>query len=166
MECSALRLSLYTDYSLRLMMYLAAASQTERVGTREVASAFGISIHHLQKAVLGLSKMGYVETTSGRGGGLRLAHPAKEIYLGQVVAELEGVGCLVDCGRGPCPLAGRCILKGVLDGAEQAFINELNKRSLAEIVLGQTGEILREMMLRPVLALDDDGLMLNELLGS
>ena len=163
MEYYPLRLSLYTDYSLRLMMYLAAAPKAERVGTRQVASAFGISIHHLQKAVLGLARMGYVETTSGRGGGLRLARPADEIYLGQLVAESEGIGCLVDCGRGPCPLAGRCILKKLLDGAEQAFINELNRRSLADIVLGQTGNALRELMKGPV-GQDDDVLVLDTLL--
>jgi len=127
-------------------MYLAAAPKTERVGTREVARSFGISIHHLQKAVIGLARKGYVETTSGRGGGLRLARAAEEIYLGQLVAETEGIGCLVDCGRGPCPLAGRCILKNLLDGAERSFINELNKGSLADVVQGNTGETLRAMV--------------------
>jgi Rrf2 family nitric oxide-sensitive transcriptional repressor len=141
-----LRLSLYTDFSLRLLMYLAAAEHGTWVRTPDVASAFGISLNHLQKAVQGLVRAGYVEALQGRAGGVRLAKEPEAIRLGTVVAHLEGSGCLVDCERGPCPLAGACILKVALDGAERLFIGELNRFTLADVVVRKTGRALRELL--------------------
>jgi len=68
------------------------------------------------------------------------------IRLGAVVAHLEGSGCLVDCLRGPCPLAGRCVLKGVLDGAERGFIAALDRYTLADVVAAPTGRALRGLI--------------------
>ena len=141
-----MRLSLYTDFSLRLLMYLAAAEHGTWVRTPDVASAFGISLNHLQKGVQGLVRAGYVEALQGRAGGVRLAKEPEAIRLGTVVAQLEGSGCLVDCERGPCPLAGACILKVALDGAERVFIGELNRFTLADVVVRKTGRALRELI--------------------
>jgi len=141
-----LRLSLYTDFSLRLLMYLAAAEPGAWVTTPHVAQAFDISLNHLQKAVQGLVRAGYVEALQGRAGGVRLAQPAASIRIGGVVAALEGSGCLVDCGRGPCPLSGLCLLKRALDEAERGFIRALDGYSLADVVAHQTGDALRSLM--------------------
>jgi Rrf2 family nitric oxide-sensitive transcriptional repressor len=141
-----LRLSLYTDFSLRLLMYLAASEPGAWVTTPNVAQAFGISLNHLQKSVQGLVRAGYVEALQGRAGGVRLARPAAAIRIGGVVAALEGSGCLVDCGRGPCPLAGRCVLKHALDEAERGFIRALDGYSLADVVARQTGAALRSLI--------------------
>jgi Rrf2 family nitric oxide-sensitive transcriptional repressor len=142
----AMRLSLYTDFSLRLLMYLAAAKPGTWTRTPDVARAYGISLNHLQKAVQGLVRAGYVEALQGRAGGVRLAKEPDAIRLGAVVAHLEGSGCLVDCERGPCPLARKCILKGALDGAERVFIRELDRFTLADVVVRQTGSVLRELI--------------------
>jgi Rrf2 family nitric oxide-sensitive transcriptional repressor len=144
-----LRLSLYTDFSLRLLMYLAAAEPDAWVTTPNVAHAFGISLNHLQKSVQGLVRAGYVEALQGRAGGVRLAQPAAEIRIGGVVAALEGAGCLVDCGRGPCPLSGRCLLKRALDEAERGFIRALDGYSLADVVAHQTGVALQGLIAMP-----------------
>ncbi len=141
-----MRLSLYTDFSLRLLMYLAATDDGVWTRTPDVASAFGISLNHLQKAVQGLVRAGYVEALQGRAGGVRLAKNPDAIRLGTVVAHLEGSGCLVDCERGPCPLAGNCILKVALDGAERVFIDELNRFTLADVVVRKTGVALRGLI--------------------
>jgi len=141
-----LRLSLYTDFSLRLLMYLAAAEPGAWVTTPNVAHAFGISLNHLQKSVQGLVRAGYVEALQGRAGGVRLAQPAAEIRIGGVVAALEGSGCLVDCGRGPCPLSGQCLLKRALDEAERGFIRALDGYSLADVVAQQTGAALQGLI--------------------
>jgi len=141
-----LRLSLYTDFALRLLMYLAAAEPGTWVTTPNVAHAFGISLNHLQKSVQGLVRAGYVEALQGRAGGVRLARPAAEIRIGGVVAALEGSGCLVDCGRGPCPLSGLCVLKHALDEAEKGFIRALDGYSLADVVAHQTGAALRRLI--------------------
>jgi Rrf2 family nitric oxide-sensitive transcriptional repressor len=141
-----LRLSLYTDFSLRLLMYLAQAEPGVWVTTPTVAQAFDISLNHLQKSVQGLVRAGYVEALQGRAGGVRLAKPAASIRIGGVVAALEGSGCLVDCGRGPCPLSGLCALKHALDEAERGFIRALDCYSLADVVTGQTGTALRSLI--------------------
>ena len=127
-------------------MYLAAAEPGAWVTTPNVAKAFDISLNHLQKSVQGLVRAGYVEALQGRAGGVRLARPAAEIRIGSVVAALEGSGCLVDCGRGPCPLSGLCLLKRALDEAERGFIRALDTYSLADVAANQTGAALRRLI--------------------
>jgi len=74
-----LRLSLFTDFSLRLLMYLAVAEKDTWVKTPEVARAFGISVFHLQKAVQGLVRAGHIVAQQGRTGGLQLARDPKSM---------------------------------------------------------------------------------------
>jgi Rrf2 family nitric oxide-sensitive transcriptional repressor len=137
---------LYTDFSLRLLMYLAAIERGAWATTPNVARAFGISLHHLQKAAQGLVRGGYIEALQGRGGGVRLAKDPASMRLGTIVAELEGSGCLVDCRRGPCPLAGRCLLKSALDDAERSFIRELDRFTLKDVVANQTQTALYKLV--------------------
>jgi Rrf2 family nitric oxide-sensitive transcriptional repressor len=132
------RLSLYTDYSLRLLVYLAGVRDGKPVGAARVADRYNVSAHHMRKVAQGLRKLGYVESISGRYGGLRLALPAESLRVGDVVEAMEGRGGLVDCKRGPCPLHGGCALKGALDRAERGFIDELKKYTIADVVRGPT----------------------------
>ncbi|KMO34263.1 Rrf2 family transcriptional regulator [Methylobacterium variabile] len=141
-----MRLSLYTDLSLRLLLHLGAMEGGAWTTTPAVARTFGVSLNHLQKVARGLTGAGYIEARQGRAGGVRLARPAQDVRLGAVVAELEGLGCLVECGRGPCPLAGRCLLKHALDAAERSFVRELDRYTLADILAGPTGAILRALI--------------------
>jgi Rrf2 family nitric oxide-sensitive transcriptional repressor len=127
-------------------MFLAAVEPGAWTTTPRVAQAFGISLNHLQKSVQGLVRAGYVEALQGRAGGVRLAKPPEEIRIGAVVAELEGAGCLVECGRGPCPLAGMCLLKVALDNAERGFIRELDRYTLADVVADRTQTALRSLI--------------------
>jgi Rrf2 family nitric oxide-sensitive transcriptional repressor len=127
-------------------MFLAAVERGTWATTPDVARAFGISLHHLQKAVQGLVRGGYVEALQGRGGGVRLARDPASMRLGAIVAELEGSGCLVDCRNGPCPLAGRCLLKAAIDQAERSFIRELDRFTLADVVANQTKTALSTLV--------------------
>ncbi len=127
-------------------MYLAAIERGAWATTPNVARAFGISLHHLQKAAQGLVRGGYIEALQGRGGGVRLAKDPASMRLGTIVAELEGSGCLVDCRRGPCPLAGRCLLKSALDDAERSFIRELDRFTLKDVVANQTQTALYKLV--------------------
>ena len=133
-----MRLSLYTDFSLRLLVYLAATREGELVSAARVAAKYHVSPHHMRKVAQGLRRLGYVESVSGRRGGLRLAVPADSLRVGDVVAAMEGSGRLVDCHSGPCPLHGACLLKGALDRAERGFIDELRKYTVADVVRGPT----------------------------
>ena len=131
-----MRLTVYTDYSLRMLMYL-AAKEGGRVTIAEVARAYGISKAHLTKVAHQLGVAGYVETTRGKGGGLRLARPAGEIGLGDVVRRVEPDMALVPCFEplhAPCLIVPACGLRGALYEARQAFLTVLDRYSLADLV--------------------------------
>ena len=112
------------------------------VATPTVARRFGISVHHLQKIAQALVRAGVVEARQGRSGGVRLAQDPRDIRLGRLVAELEGVGTVVDCRRDPCRLLSRCRLKWAFDAAEQAFFLELDRLTLADVAAGSTAASL------------------------
>lgn len=141
-----MRLSLYTDYSLRLLVYLATPGNDQPISTARVAKRFRVSAHHMHKVAQGLRRLGYVKSLSGRHGGLQLAAAPASLRIGAIVEALEGSGQLADCARGPCPLNGGCLLKGALDRAEQGFIEALNQYTVADVVRGPTLVRLERMM--------------------
>ena len=131
-----MRLTVYTDYSLRMLMYLAVKGD-RLVTIADVAAAYGISKAHLTKVAHQLGLAGYVETVRGKGGGLRLARPAGEIGLGDVVRRTEPDMALVPCfepAQAPCPIVAACGLRGALYEARQAFLAVLDRYSLADLV--------------------------------
>ena len=129
-----MRLTAFTDFGLRALMRL-AGEPDRSFTTDEIASEFAISRHHLIKVVRGLAEAGYVRTRRGASGGFRLARPAQSITLGQVVRDLEDDQPLVECFRadgGACVLTPRCRLKKRLAVAQQAFLAELDRTTLAD----------------------------------
>lgn len=143
-----MKLSLHTDLSLRLLVYLGAAPPGQPLGTAHIAEQLHVSRHHMHKVAQGLRRLGYVGTISGRSGGLRLAIAPDQLCIGDVVEALERSGALVDCRRGPCALRGACLLKTALDGAERVFLNELKKYTLADVLQGPTLVRLERLLLR------------------
>lgn len=133
-----MRLTNWSDYSLRVLMYCAACSQREQPATvNEIAEAHGISRSHLTKIVMTLSGMGLLETTRGRGGGLRLLRPAKDIVLGDVIRQTETDFTLVECfdkAQNTCKLDGHCRLKGTLKHAMDAYLQVLDGMTLADLI--------------------------------
>jgi Rrf2 family nitric oxide-sensitive transcriptional repressor len=136
-----MRLTTYTDYSLRVLIYLGV--QNERLVTiRQISEHYGISNNHLLKVVHQLGLLGFIETVRGRNGGLRLARPASQIVIGDVVRKMEQDMALVECfaaeGRidpsSNCRIMGACVLKGALAKALQAFLDVLDQYTLAELV--------------------------------
>jgi Rrf2 family nitric oxide-sensitive transcriptional repressor len=127
-------LTLFSDYSLRLLLYL--ASTPERVvRLREVSDAYGISQNHLVKVVQLLVDHGFVESVRGRGGGVRLARPAAEINVGQVDRLTEPDFHLVECfdpRTNTCPIEPVCGLKRALREAQKAFVESLDGHTLAD----------------------------------
>lgn len=131
-----MQLNSFTDYSLRVLIY-AAVRGGERCLTSDVASAFGVSRHHVVKVVHRLQALGYLETTRGRTGGFRLAQAPGEIRVGDVVRRTEGTLALVECfarEQNTCPLAPACGLKGALRDAFDAFFDTLDRSTLADLV--------------------------------
>lgn len=133
-----MRLRRYTDYALRVLLYL--AERPDRLcSISEMASAYAISKNHLMKVVHGLGKTGYLASARGRLGGLRLARPAAEINLGAVVRLVEGDFELADCTT--CVIAQRCGLQGALGEASRAFLAVLDGYSLADLLKAGPGLI-------------------------
>jgi Rrf2 family nitric oxide-sensitive transcriptional repressor len=131
-----LRLTTFTDYSLRVLMYV-AAREDGRATVAEIARGYAISEHHLTKVVHFLGKCGFLSNTRGHGGGLRLAMPAKAINVGQVVRKTEGAIRPAECfdeAPSHCAIARVCRLRGVLDDAAQAFYRVLEQYTLEDLV--------------------------------
>jgi Rrf2 family nitric oxide-sensitive transcriptional repressor len=136
-----MRLTTYSDYALRLLMYAAVRSDSQ-VTIGEVSRTYGISKNHLMKIVHHLSTAGLLETTRGRNGGLRLAKPAQEIRIGQVVRLTEQGGVLVECfdaATNACAITRSCRLKHMLHHALEDFFTRLDRYSLADLVDGGGG---------------------------
>ena len=127
----------HTDYSLRLLMY-AAIHDDRLVTIAEVATAYGISRNHLMKIVQNLARHGYVETIRGKGGGLRLARPAGDISLGDLLRDTETSLEVVNCRKPECPLSGFCNLKRTLDEARDAFVATLRRYTVADMVANRS----------------------------
>lgn len=128
-----MELTYLTDYGLRVLMY-AGIHDDRRVTLREMADAYDISLDHLRKVVHQLAGLGYLNTTRGRGGGMRLARAPGEIHLGQVVTALERSMAIMDCDRQPCPLRGLCSIKEALDDARDAFVERLDRYTLQDLL--------------------------------
>jgi Rrf2 family nitric oxide-sensitive transcriptional repressor len=130
-----MRLTVHTDYALRTLIMLGVlADATVSVG--EIAGAFGISRHHLIKVAQHLRSCGYVETTRGNGGGLRLALPAADINIGQVVRQTESDMHLVTCFApdGDCRIFAGCVLHEALAEALAAFFAVLDRYCLEDLI--------------------------------
>ncbi|MFN4121473.1 RrF2 family transcriptional regulator [Acidovorax sp.] len=133
-----MRLTQWTDYTLRVLMYCAATEgRAKPVTISEVAEGYGISRSHLMKIVQQLAAQGLLETTRGRGGGMRLMRPAASINVGEVVRATETDFHLVECfdpATDACRLSSHCRLKGVLSQAMDAYLAVLDGVTLAELV--------------------------------
>ena len=130
-----MQLTLYTDYSLRLLLYLGAYPEGATIS--QVAEAYGISRNHLVKVAHNLGKYGYLRNTRGKSGGLKLGMAPDQVVIGQVVRSMEDMR-LVECfnpGGGRCPITPVCRLKHVLFEAQQAFLETLDRYTLADLLL-------------------------------
>ena len=126
-----MRLTHYSEYSLRVMMYLGLNS--DRIcSIAEIAQAYRISENHLTKVVHALGKQGLIETLRGRGGGLRLARAPDTISLGEVVRHAEGALQKPDCEK--CPAVSACVLTGVFNRAFGAFLDVFDQYTVADMI--------------------------------
>ena len=135
-----MRLTVYTDYALRVLMYLAVHPEPKpTIG--EIASSYGISRNHLMKVVYELGVAGYIDTVRGKRGGLRLARPASAVGLGEIVRRTEPDLALVPCFdpvNAPCALTPACKLRGALYQARAAFLAVLDSYTLADLIENRT----------------------------
>lgn len=132
-----MRLTHYTDFSLRVLIFLGAINDKELVNVQDIADLYHISKHHLTKVVHHLGKLNLVETVRGRGGGIRLAKDPNEINLGWVVRQTEEDFHMVECfnrENNQCIISSVCLLKGVLNQALEAYLKTLDGYTLGNIL--------------------------------
>lgn len=135
----------FTDFGLRILMYLSHQSRAEPVKIVEIAEQFSIPRNHLIKVVNHLSKLGWIETTRGRHGGLRLAIQPKQLKLGDILRQLEDSHEVVDCAQTRCNLIGSCNLKRFLDEGLNAFYQHLDQYTLADMTAAPTKQAIIKM---------------------
>lgn len=131
-----MKLTDYTDYTLRMLIYL-GMHRDRLVTIQEIADAYGISKNHLTKIAHQLGLEGIVETSRGRGGGLRLKREPEAIRIGDVVQATEADFSLVECFHSEnnhCVIAPNCRLKFVLGEALQGFFKVLNSYTLGDLL--------------------------------
>jgi Rrf2 family nitric oxide-sensitive transcriptional repressor len=131
-----MRLTSFTDYGLRVLMRMAGAPDRAFTAA-DLAAEFRVSRNHLAKVISALAAANLLETRRGGGGGAMLAHAPEDIRLGDVVALLEADQALVECfatGANACTLTPQCRLRARLAHAEAAFIDDLNRGTLADCV--------------------------------
>lgn len=146
-----MRITQFTDYSLRVLLYLGLKGELATIA--EITNAFKISNNHLMKVVHSLSQRGYVRTYKGKNGGLELLVSPSEIRIGDFVNELEPME-LLECFNvaiNTCPIQGVCKLEHSLHDAQNAFIQTLNRHTLADYLKSgpQTLERMKRLGLLP-----------------
>jgi Rrf2 family nitric oxide-sensitive transcriptional repressor len=126
-----MRLTTFSDYTLRILMYL-ALHPDRFIRIQEIAAAFGISANHLMKVVQHLAATGDVLTLRGPHGGLRLARPAGTIRIGAIIRRTEPDTALAPCSD--CIIQPACVLPDVLEKAMAAFLAVLDQHSIADLI--------------------------------
>lgn len=140
----------FTDYSLRVLMYL-ATEPDERATIAKIATAFDVSENHLVKVVHFLGQQGWLANVRGKGGGLQLALPPERIGIGQVIRQTEGNSVVAECfgqGGGACCLSGNCRLQSVLHQAVTAFHAVLDRYTLQDVVTNRA-HLARILFVQP-----------------
>ena len=144
-----MRLTVYTDYALRVLIYV-ALKRPEATTINEIAQSYRISRNHLMKVVHRLGVLGYLETVRGKGGGIRLAQTPSKINLADVVRNTEEDMALVECFQsGPprCCIQPECVLRGALQTALDAFLRVLNRYTLHHLI--QPNRELKQLLAIP-----------------
>lgn len=128
-----MQLTSFTDFGLRALIYMASLPREKLTSISEVTEVYDVSRNHMVKIINQLSHKGLVETIRGKNGGIRLGKPAEQIIIGDVVRALEPL-TLLNCSEAFCHISPVCRLKPVFGNAVDAFLSELDKYTLADMV--------------------------------
>ena len=129
-----MQLKKYTDYGLRVLIYLAAKQQTRVVTIDELSKTFSAPRNHLNKVIHQLGKEGFIETRRGKNGGFQIAMPADEIRLDHLIRRLEGDEYWIDCHNPKCAIFPVCELKNIINEGKEVFYRYLSQYTIASLV--------------------------------
>lgn len=131
-----MRLTQHSNYAMRLLMYC-ALKPDQPVRLAEIADAYGISCHHLNKIAQRLTHIGAIQAIRGRNGGIRLAKEPKDINIGEILRQTEENLVIVECfseTTNTCPLINECKFRQLLQKALVAFLDVLDSQTLEDLV--------------------------------
>ncbi len=140
-----MRLTRFSDIGLRVLMYLVDQQHEHVITVAEVSSQFNVPHNHVVKVVGALARLGLIQATRGRNGGIRLMAVPRAVKVGTVLRALEGDKEAVDCEGIECQLAGDCLLRKALQEGVDAFYNAMNRYTLADLTASGTGEKIVQM---------------------
>lgn len=132
-----MQMTMYTDYSLRVLMYL-AERPNKHTTVNDVVQFYEVSHNHMMKVVQNLSVCGYVNTTRGRKGGISLAKKPQNINIGAVIKRTEKTMDIVECfdpQSNDCVIRSTCKLQGILRNAKSSFMAVLNDFTVADLLI-------------------------------
>lgn len=131
-----MQFTLFTDYSLRSLVFIALKSENSDtlVTIRDISSELNISNNHIVKVIHNLSKHGFIETTRGNHGGVRLSRSPSEINLGEVISVTENFSCMLHCEHNDCCFHAVCLFQGIMHRAAQAMLKEISEHTLADLL--------------------------------
>lgn len=129
-----MQLKKYTDYGLRVLLYLAAKETARLVTIDELSRTFSAPRNHLNKVIHQLGKEGFIETRRGKNGGFQLAMRAEDIRLDQVIRKLEGDDFWIDCHNPECAIVPVCDLRRVISDGKELFYRHLSQYTVASLV--------------------------------
>ncbi len=129
-----MRITTFTDFSLRTLIYLASLPPDQMSSVQQVSRVYNVSQNHMVKVVGKLKKLGYIHAQRGKGGGISIAQAPEDINIGRVIAQMENHMDGVDCNAPACQLAPCCELRKALMVGMQAFIAALENYTLADIM--------------------------------
>ena len=147
-----MQLTLYTDYTLRVLVYLARHSQ-DSITITELAEYYNVSRNHLVKVVHNLAQLGYIHTMRGKGGGMRLAVDPDKVTIGEIVRKVEPNFDIVECfdrQKNNCVIDPICTLKGALWQAKNEFLAALDRYPLSQATRANAPMPVRIHKTRPV----------------
>ena len=130
-----MRVTKFSDYALRVLIYLASNPAKELTTIAQLADVYSISVHHVRMVVHKLVQLGYIHSTQGKGGGLELALDSKDIVIGDVIRQTETDFNIVECFNtgGNCSIVKACKLQHILSDALNAFFETLDQYTLEDI---------------------------------
>ncbi|MBM7572628.1 Rrf2 family transcriptional regulator [Aquibacillus albus] len=142
-----MQLTSFTDYTLRVLIYLGTQPEGKQSNIKEIANFYNISNNHLSKVVYELGKLGFIETIRGRNGGIKLSQNPTTINVGSIVRHTESPIHLVECfdeTRNTCKISPACRLKGVLNEALEAYFKVLDSYTLEDLLVNK--DALKELI--------------------
>ncbi len=148
----AMQLTLYTDYSLRVLLYL-GEHPNERITITQMSEYFDISRNHLVKVVHNLGKLELIHTIRGKNGGMWLAQEPKNINIATVVRKVEPHMNLLECfddKTNTCPITKNCGLKHILFKAKKSFMDVLKEHTLADLLPENNNTVIQHIPLKSI----------------